>query len=234
MFRNEFRAQKLIEGLQLIVVSELVAFVLVSLSSRFLFLLFPLVIFSFFFPYLKPQKFPFRVQEARITLDIQDNEGNRAHYIKRRRLQILQNGIEEYKERFEADGKIENICVDNGDIRKQELVLKELFVDVSFHHMPKRFEIVEQTISMDFIDSFAQKDEYWRQRIEEHTERIIIEIKFPEERPYKTYRTYKHLGRTIAEFADGAREAREDGRNVLVWQIEYPELMHDYLITWTW
>ena len=195
----------------------------------------PIVLGAAAYLYYLRQRDPFQFEsiENDVTLDIVDKSGALVKYTKRSRISVIKNNTEYYTESMSVDGVLDSFEVTPGvveEVRKEE---GKVFVRSSFGRVLMKNDQIERTFHARFNNSFRNEREYWVQRQVYPTRRFVLNILFPQDRPYKHFQSKMIRGAYETDCTQ-PQERIIDGRPALVWVIEKPGIKEDFKISWVW
>lgn len=183
------------------------------------------------------EPYEFRALDNQVVVDICDGSGKLARYEKRTRIKTLRQNLFYYVENMAAEtetgGRLEGFETEPGvveSVRQQE---GEYLIKTTLgKHLRKGEEIV-RIFRCNFVNSFVRDAEYWTQKQTYPSEQFIVTIKFPPQRPYRSFRSFIKVG-TYELSCPQPDERVLEGRPCLVWEIKKPRLKDKYVLLWNW
>lgn len=174
----------------------------------------------------------FENASAVITLDLLDQQGTLARYTKRMQSRA-RIGFDDYIDIFSTDGSISDFCSKSSELIEVKKEMGEFRYISKLIKKVEADEYFEYECSINFLDSFSEKREYFSQRQYHPTQELVMRVRFPPERPCVSFSS-KCVIHCNEGPAPQPRRIREGNRDVLELKVQYPILNSMYTVEWSW
>jgi len=192
-----------------------------------------LVIIYFYFWKINP--FEFHQLESCVELDIVDNTGAKVIITKTTNLMAIKNNVSQYVEEMASDdGYIDDFKVSQGTIENVKTFEGGKKITTTFIHPLKKKESIVRKYICTFYDVFVANENYWNLRIHYPTDIQKIKIRFPQTRPFKSFKGIVRYSTYEKMYKVQPKESIEEGRPTLDWIIKEPRVGKRYRIDWVW
>lgn len=177
----------------------------------------------------------YEVMDLESTLEIKNIQGTRATFHKRKKIKYLQDGIIAYQDYAWGDGEILlNYRTNLGKPVDRYRTGYKTYILISLREVKNKGDIDEFNIQWNIRNGFLTEDGYWSTDVSQPTHHMKVNIIFPKTRqPHRLFleacnRKQSH------ELGNGARKRLPDGRWLVTWETNQPELYEVYALRWTW
>ncbi|MCZ6780909.1 MAG: hypothetical protein O7C73_04625 [Nitrospirae bacterium] len=194
--------------------------------------------------YARKIKSPWLVEDLLCRLELADPQGHLARVTRRTRLKALEPDLRNMVHPIRADGKIENVVVTPGRKISEDRVVGGINVTQAFDPPFAVQETRDVLLTLDWVDAFRNQVEYVVDFVQfPRRGSTRIEIIFPSERPYRRYEALRGAGPMEDRGLDSAfvedqrgvvEDKAEDGRPMLIWEIENPPHRGRHRLVWEW
>jgi hypothetical protein len=177
----------------------------------------------------------YEVLDYRSALEILDETGKKARYIKEKKVRYLQDDVIAYQDHAWGDGKIllNYQCSPGKAVDKYRSGYKT-YILISLREIKNRGDVDKFHIQWDMQNSFPKAEESWSTHITQRTKKITIEITFPKDRkPYHVVLEESNRRRTQYLSKDSFHNF-QDGRVKVSYKIKHPRLYEHYVLRWHW
>lgn len=182
----------------------------------------------------RPEPYRLRAMEHTITIDLLDKTGTRAVQTRSTRFRSLVDGVDTFTDHMSADGAYEDLHVSTGAIEGTRREGGDLFITTRFERVLKKGDEAERTMSATLLNSFTGNPEYWSIRIVVPTDRFIIRVIFPIDRPCQSFQGLQRITSHEKLCEKQPVRAVINGRPALEWTVGRPDLKDVYKIVWHW
>jgi hypothetical protein len=177
----------------------------------------------------------YQVQKYEMHLTLHDPKGERASYQKQQKVRYLQNNVIAFHDQAWGDGEFllnfrcsPGIAVDRYRIGNKTLTL------ISLRHIRNRGERDELNIEWDLKNSFTNEIEEWTTTVSHRTQKLLINIQFPQKRPPQKLWLIENNRRKQTELGKNHVQQTANGDWKFSWCKKKPRLYEDYIIRWQW
>jgi len=175
----------------------------------------------------------FTILEVEKVLTFHDATAHMARLVRTQRARANQNGLTEFWTRnISADGRIENIQIDNGRPDDERREAGDIQVCKRYPHPLKRGQIFTMVLSYDLIDSFSNANEAVSHIVEGKTKRLQIVVNFHELKPVLTASAFLSFGGQIHKELEKPTVEHRNRRAEYVHK--KPKLGGEYSLEWEW
>jgi len=177
----------------------------------------------------------FLVKENYSTIDIVDKEGKLAYVEKRQKLVCQQNNVESCLDLVGASGSVENYKSNHGTSTREigDYGGQIKFV-TEFREPLKKGQTLDRIVTMEFIDTFAEDEEFWQTTQHYPCEKEVVKIIFPEGRSYKKIRCIRVIGLKPIPTGISPEKSKQGTREVVKFELPLKTIDEKYRITWEW
>ena len=169
------------------------------------------------------------------TLEIHDLKGEKATFLKQKRIRYLQDNIIAYQDYAWGDGEILlNYRSSRGFPVDRYRSGYKTYVLLSLREVKNRGDIDEFNIRWNIRKGFLTKDGYWATDVSNRTKMLKVNVVFPKSRP-PTRLSIEESNRKHSRMleSDAIRQL-PDGRWRISWQTNNPKLFEIYVLRWIW
>ncbi len=194
--------------------------------------------------YARKIKSPWLVEELLSRVDLADAQGQLARVTRRTRLKALEPDLKTFVHPIRADGRIENVAVTPGRKTSEDRVVGGINVTQTFDPPFKVNEARDVLLTLEWVDAFRNQVEYVVDFVQfPRKGSTRLEVIFPSERPYRQYQALRGaaplqdrgLDSSLVEDEGAVAESHtEDGRPMLIWEIENPPHRGRHRLVWEW
>ncbi len=177
----------------------------------------------------------YEVLDYQMTLDIHDSKGKNATFSKIEKVKFLQDNIIAYQDQAWGDGNILNNyrCSPGNPVDIYRVGFKN-YILISLQHVKNRGDKEEFKINWNITNGFLKPIGFWETIISHVTQRIGVQVIFPENRPpIKWFIIESNLQR-IFDLGREALSQLPDRRWQLSWEKKNPRLFENYILRWEW
>jgi hypothetical protein len=175
----------------------------------------------------------FTILEMEKRLVFKDPQAHKATFTRYQKARANHKGLTEFWIKGNsADGRIENVRIDDKDPDIQTLEAGDLAVCKRFHRPLERGQQEPMKLSYDIIDGFSGNPEGLIHLVSYKTKLFRMIIEFHEDRPCNSCRAFLRYGgkehRTLPQpvtFAGGRR---------VEFEVKRPKLGAEYFLEWNW
>ncbi len=219
-----------------IVLNIISAILSIALNSAIVFVtvLIATVAFMMFKRFNSNDKYLFSNLRQKVTIDLQDNDGSRALYINESQLRALQNNISSHDLEMRAAGELNNINVNPGNVESSDWTGYSYKIKCSFRRPLKKGEVVDVRTTFNLIDSFNENQESVKVLPLYLPKLIEINIIFPPDRGYKSFKAFKCVGHEDIMLDLQPNESNIDNRARLSLTVDPADHQTAYKVTWEW
>jgi hypothetical protein len=187
-----------------------------------------------FFLLKRGEPYQVRLLIYSVDIDIASKDALAVNQTRTYKIKALKSNVTKFVEHMSADGKMTSPTVDIGTIESIKTEGGDVFVHSNFGKPLAKGEEINRTLKLTLQDSFNGQKEYWGIRISHPTEAAQLTVRFPKDRPFKTYCGFVRMT-THEHVCDKQPEVRIiDSRQCLVWSILKPQLGEVYKVEWEW
>lgn len=167
-------------------------------------------------------------------IDILEADGSKVLYSKNKKFRVLADELKSMNEEYFADGEIDFLRVEPGEMIGVEYSLHRYILEVGFGRVLKKGEIFEQCVESLYKDSFTLSREYWQIEhvvpARNHTYTFI----FPQERPYLSIEIFTKDGIKLSREDVDVREFIDNGRHAFSFSMKKIPINKASRIYWDW
>jgi hypothetical protein len=177
----------------------------------------------------------YEVLEYEFTLELQDKEGKRAFFRKRKKVRYLQNNIIAFQDYGWGDGEhFQDYRAHPGIPVDRYKAGYRTYILLSLREVKNRGDIDEFNIQWNIKNGFLKPDGFWETDITSRTKFVKANIVFPKERPPHNLRLVENnIQRTTALGQDAIRQL-PGGKWQITWETDKPRLYEHYILRWDW
>lgn len=239
---NEYLVEKLKEFLSglAIIITIIIGINYFSHGPLLALIIFLVIILIFILIFiLNSPKVPIRILQDEWIIDIRNKEGKEASFVRTITLKTLRKHTNHMIATFAADGTValNDFKVNRGYIDKVKIRLLSglYYVPFVFDHIPKKLvESYTFTINGIFLNSYTKDHEYFAKIINYYTDKFILKVKFPQDRRCISREGVKVFGAEILKEDIQPKRETEGGCDFLIWEINKPKFMYNYVLEWVW
>jgi hypothetical protein len=177
----------------------------------------------------------YKVLEYEITLELLDIEGKKAKVHKRQKVRYLQDNIIAYQDQSWGDGEIlKNYRCSPGKAVDQYRTGHKTCTLISLREEKNKGEIDEFLIQWDWANGFLSTTGYWAAKINHRTNKVIVNVIFPELRPPTRWWISTSNYKQFSLLSSDTLFRLPDGRWSIKWELKNPKLYRNYLLKWEW
>lgn len=177
----------------------------------------------------------YEVLEYESTLELQDREGKRAIFKKRKKVRYLQNNIIAYQDYGWGDGEhFHDYRAKPGIPVDQYKAGYKTYILLSLREVKNRGDVDEFHIQWKIKNGFLKTDGFWETDVSSRTRYMKVNVIFPKERPPHNIRLVENnIQRTSVRENDSINQL-SDGRWQVTWETNKPRLYEHYILRWDW
>jgi hypothetical protein len=177
----------------------------------------------------------YEVLEYESTLELKDKKGEKAGLKKREKIRYLQDNIIAYQDQAWGDGKIliNYRCAPGTPVDRYRSGYKTHIL-ISLREVKNKGDLDEFNIEWGIRNGFLRKAGFWATEINHRTNKVKVQIIFPEERPpLEISMLEKNSQRTLPLGKENKLQL-PDGRWMILWERAKPRLYEHYIFNWEW
>lgn len=177
----------------------------------------------------------YEVLEYESTLELQDKEGKKAVFRKRKKVRYLQNNIIAFQDYGWGDGdQFRGYRAKPGiPVDKYKNGYKTNIL-LSLREVKNRGDIDDFHIQWNIRNGFLRPDGFWETDISSHTKSVTVNLIFPKERPPQNIRLVEtNIQKTTILGQDSIKPLPE-GKIKITWSTNRPRLYEHYILRWDW
>jgi len=177
----------------------------------------------------------YEVLEYESTLELQDKEGKKAVFRKRKKVRYLQNNIIAFQDYGWGDGdQFRGYRAKPGiPVDKYKNGYKT-YILLSLREVKNRGDIDDFHIQWNIRNGFLRPDGFWETDISSHTKSVTVNLIFPKERPPQNIRLVEtNIQKTTILGQDSIKPLPE-GKIKITWSTNRPRLYEHYILRWDW
>jgi hypothetical protein len=177
----------------------------------------------------------YEVLEHEATLELLDKLGKRARVHKRQRVRYLQNEVASYLDQAWGDGEflINYRCAPGKEVDRY-VEEHKTYVLISLRGRRKRGDEDEIDIEWEFHNSFLESTNQWTSEVSHRTKLFTIQLIFPKSRPPQRVWKNEYIRKQSFLLEQDAMRKLPDGRWLISWKVEKPQLNEHYSLKWDW
>jgi len=177
----------------------------------------------------------YEVLEYESTLELQDREGKKAVFRKRKKVRYLQNNIIAYQDYGWGDGEhFQDYHAKPGIPVDRYKAGYKTYILLSLREVKNRGDEDEFHIQWKIKNGFLKPDGFWETDISSRTRYMKVQIIFPKERPPHNIRLVENNIQRTKTLENDSINQLPDGRWQLTWEIHKPRLYEHYILRWDW
>lgn len=177
----------------------------------------------------------YEVLDYETTLELLDSKGREATLRKREKVRYLQDNIIAYQDQAWGDGEILiNYRCKPGKPVDQYQPGKKIYILISLQDVKNRGDVDVFNIEWGIRNGFTREKELWETEIRHKTNRLRIQVIFPESRPPRSASVIEGIRQKSYPLGDKDRVQLTDGRWLISWEKYSPRLYEQYSIQWEW
>lgn len=177
----------------------------------------------------------YEVLEYESTLELQDKEGKKAAFRKRKKVRYLQNNIIAFQDYGWGDGdQFKGYRAKPGiPVDKYKNGYKT-YILLSLREVKNRGDTDDFHIQWNIRNGFLRPDGFWETDISSHTKSVTVNVIFPKERPPQNIRLVEtNIQKTTILGQDSIKPLPE-GKTKITWSTNRPRLYEHYILRWDW
>ncbi len=177
----------------------------------------------------------YEVLEYESILELQDKEGKKAIFRKRKKVRYLQNNIIAYQDYGWGDGEyFQDYRARPGVKVDQYKAGYKTYILLSLREVKNRGDVDEFHIQWKIKNGFLKSDGFWETDVSSRTQHMKVSVIFPKDRPPQSVRLVENnIQRTRILGADAVKQL-VDGRYQVTWETNKPRLYEHYILRWDW
>lgn len=177
----------------------------------------------------------YEVLEHHTTLELLDQHGERAAVRKRQKVRYLQNNIIAYQDQAWGDGQIliHYRCTPGVPVDRYRPGHKT-FILISLREVKNKGDVDEFNIQWEMRHGFSRSTELWAAEVSHRTQWLKLEVIFPGARPPIRPSLVEGSTQKTTPLEPEALKVLPDGRYVVAWETQRPQLYETYAIQWEW
>lgn len=177
----------------------------------------------------------YEVLEYESTLELQDKDGKKAVFRKRKKIRYLQNNIIAYQDYGWGDGEhFQDYRAKPGVKVDQYKAGYKTYILLSLREVKNRGDVDEFHIQWKIKNGFLKTDGFWETDVSSCTRWMQVNVIFPKIRPpYNVRLVENNIQKTKALERDEMIQL-PDGRWQVTWETSKPRLYEHYIMRWDW
>jgi hypothetical protein len=177
----------------------------------------------------------YEVLEYESTLEIRDIKGQYAFFRKRQKVRYLQNSIIAYQDQAWGDGEIllNYRCTPGRPVDRYRPGHKT-YILISLHDVKNHGDVDEFKVEWGIRKGFLRNKELWETEVSHRTKHMKIQVIFPKNRPPIRAALIESLHRRTKPLDQDSISQQPDGRWILSWETNKPNLNERYILQWEW
>ncbi|MBN1536896.1 MAG: hypothetical protein JW908_09210 [Anaerolineales bacterium] len=177
----------------------------------------------------------YEVLDYESTLEIHNQDGTKATFIKRKKIRYLQNNIIAYQDYAWGDGEILlNYRTNRGKPVDRYRSGYKTYILLSLREVKNRGDTDEFNIQWNIRRGFLTNDGYWSTDISHPTRHIKINVIFPKSRPPTRLALEESNRKHTRDLTRETQRQLSDGRWLVSWEKDKPRLYEVYVLRWEW
>lgn len=177
----------------------------------------------------------YEVLEYESVLELQDVEGKRATFKKRKRVRYLQNNIIAYQDYGWGDGEqFQGYRANPGVPVDRYKIGYKTYILLSLRGVRNRGDADEFHIQWKIRNGFLKPDGFWETDVSSRTKQMQMSVVFPKSRPPRNIRLVEHNLRRTKHLETDKITQLPDGRWQATWEVQNPRLYEHYILRWDW
>ena len=184
---------------------------------------------------MKAHEGVYEVLSYEATLELLDETGKQARFVKQQRVRFLQENIIAYQDHAWGDGNIfatykcsPGVAVD----RYREGHTYQILI--SLRETKNRGDVENFHIERLITDGFTNAVEDLQTDIQHVTRKLVLSVIFPKNRPPQAVKLMEKNTKRVTELGPETLDVLPDGRTKVTWSTEKVHLFEAYILRWTW
>lgn len=177
----------------------------------------------------------YEVLEYESTLELQDRDGKKALFRKRKKVRYLQNDIIAYQDYGWGDGEnfLDYQAKPGVPVDRYRTGYKT-YILLSLREVKNRGDVDEFHVQWKIKNGFLKSVGFWETDVSSRTKQIKISVVFPKARPPQSIRLVENNIRQTSSLDRDSFQQLPDGRWQVTWEKSKPRLYEHYIIRWDW
>lgn len=177
----------------------------------------------------------YEVLEYDSTLELQDKEGKKAVFRKRKKVRYLQNNIIAFQDFGWGDGEqFRDYRARPGIPVDQYKNGYKTYILLSLREVKNRGDIDDFHIQWNIRNGFLRPDGFWETDISSHTKSVTVNVIFPKERPPQNIRLVETNVQKTTILGQDSIKPLPEGKIKITWSTNRPRLYEHYILRWDW
>lgn len=173
--------------------------------------------------------------EHKVILDILDDTGANVNYTSQKKLKFHSHKTDAYTYSFSAAGEISDFKITGAEIKGIRKEDGRVVLQTRLNKPVKKNDIVDLELKCVFSSSFTRNEELWTIKRNYHSSGSYqLLIKFPLNRPYKSFKAYKFIGHENELSIIQPIEKIIENRPTLSFNVDKLQMNEKYQVIWTW